>query len=157
MPLYKPPSFQFYPTDFIAATSDLTPEEVGAYWRLLCRQWDEGGIPSDMDAIARITGVAPKRVGLVWKIIGRFFEPSPEAFGELVQPRMERVRADALAFQQRQVENGKRGGRPPEDGNPSETQTKGSVIYGLTQTEAKKALLSPISYLLVTTHYVRRR
>jgi uncharacterized protein YdaU (DUF1376 family) len=43
----KPPAFQFYADDFLAGTFAMTNEEVGAYIRLLCHQWSQGGIPAD--------------------------------------------------------------------------------------------------------------
>lgn len=52
----KPPAFQFYADDFIGGTCDMTPEEVGAYVRLLCYQWGRGAIPSDADKLARVAG-----------------------------------------------------------------------------------------------------
>ncbi len=53
----KPPSFDFFPDDFIAGTYHLTPEAVGIYVRLLCFQWNNGSIPSDENELARIAGV----------------------------------------------------------------------------------------------------
>lgn len=40
-------SFQFYPDDFIAGTSHFSARECGVYIRLLCFQWDTGGVPAD--------------------------------------------------------------------------------------------------------------
>jgi len=34
----KPPAFQFYASDFLVDTIDLSNEELGAYVRLLCYQ-----------------------------------------------------------------------------------------------------------------------
>jgi hypothetical protein len=36
------PWFQFYASDFKTSTESYTNEEVGAYIRLLCSQWDKG-------------------------------------------------------------------------------------------------------------------
>lgn len=53
----KPPSFDFFPDDFIAGTYHLPAEAVGIYVRLLCYQWNNGSIPSDENELARIAGV----------------------------------------------------------------------------------------------------
>ena len=52
-----PPSFDFFPDDFIAGTYHLPAEAVGIYVRLLCYQWNNGSIPSDQNELARIAGV----------------------------------------------------------------------------------------------------
>jgi len=45
----NPPSFQFYPQDFLADVNvrDMTMKELGAYITLLCNCWIEDGIPVD--------------------------------------------------------------------------------------------------------------
>ena len=53
----KSPAFQFYADDFVAGTCDLSAEEVGAYIRLLCLQWNRGSIPvQDRFKLNRIAG-----------------------------------------------------------------------------------------------------
>jgi len=52
----KLPYFKFYPQDFIVGTSFMTPSEVGGYIRLLCTEWENGGIPRNEKLISRITG-----------------------------------------------------------------------------------------------------
>lgn len=131
MSLYKAPSFQFYPRDFIADTTDLTNEEVGAYVRLICRQWMDGSLPSDVASLGRIAGgESPKSMARMWKILSRFFKPHKTVAGALVQGRLEEVRDAAEARRNAQIENGKRGGRPPgkkPKDNPKETQEEPSV------------------------------
>jgi uncharacterized protein YdaU (DUF1376 family) len=53
----KPPSFDFFPDDFIAGTYHLPAEAVGIYVRLLCYQWNNGSVPSDENELARVAGV----------------------------------------------------------------------------------------------------
>jgi len=50
------PWFPFYASDFYASTVAWPPEVVGAYIRLLCFAWENGGIPADPKAIDRIAG-----------------------------------------------------------------------------------------------------
>src|SRR6185312_11765498 len=51
----KSPAFQFYPNDFLGSGSvaAMTLEEIGAYVLLLCYEWNEGGLPDDLDRLAR--------------------------------------------------------------------------------------------------------
>lgn len=59
------PSFQFYPRDFLADTTDMTAEEVGAYWLILCRAWmttdRPGYLPNDPELLARLGRIPAKR------------------------------------------------------------------------------------------------
>jgi len=45
----NPPSFQFYPQDFLADLNvrDMSDRELGGYIRLLCHCWIEDGLPAD--------------------------------------------------------------------------------------------------------------
>ena len=52
----KPPAFQFYADDFLGGTVDLSAEDVGAYIRLICFQWNRGELPKDSTAIDRVAG-----------------------------------------------------------------------------------------------------
>jgi len=55
--------FPLYTKEFIAGTVQMTAEELGAYIRLLCWQFDNGSVPiSDATAIKNITGVALKKL-----------------------------------------------------------------------------------------------
>src|SRR5579884_2249228 len=94
-PLYKAPAFQFYADDFVADTVGFTAEEVGAYVRMMCWQWKQGAIPSDLDRLAIVAGVAPARMRVIWKTLEGKYEPHPTLADAFVQPRLERVRAEA--------------------------------------------------------------
>lgn len=60
----KAPAFQFYPKDFLVDTASMTPEQVGAYWRLCCYAWvgipgcQQGEIPASEVALAKLAGVS---------------------------------------------------------------------------------------------------
>jgi|GEM_PF-2433194 len=94
-PLYKAPAFQFYADDFVADTVGFTAEEVGAYVRMMCWQWKQGAIPSDLDRLAIVAGVLPARMRVIWKTLEGKYEPHPTLSDAFVQPRLERVRAEA--------------------------------------------------------------
>ena len=105
---HAPAAFLFYPTDFVADTTDFSAEEVGIYLRLLCRQWTAGSLPSDMVSLAKIGGVSKARMISAWKMLGRCFIPHAQN-GQIMQGRLERVRAEALEYHRKKVESGKAG------------------------------------------------
>lgn len=121
----------------------MTAEEVGAYIRLLCWQWEQGGVPSDPAKITRIAGVPHKRLD---QVLEKF---DADSSGILKNFRMEEVRTERENFLQVQRANGTKGGRPKrERPNPRVSQTKpmgyDRVTIGLTQTEPKKTLPVPL-------------
>lgn len=52
------PWFPFYPADFLGGTFAMDAAEVGAYVRLLCLQWQGGGLPNDPAKLAALSGHA---------------------------------------------------------------------------------------------------
>jgi len=64
--------FPVYPADFAIDTAHLTPEQVGAYVRILCRAWRQSGhVKNDDRELARIVGVTPQK----WRHIKASIEP----------------------------------------------------------------------------------
>src|SRR5262245_45862583 len=137
MPL-APPAFQFYAGDFLVSTSAMSNAVVGAYVRLLCYQWTNGGVPRDPKLISRIVH---ENVG--W--VTRYCAPLWSKFvlgddGYLRNPRLEDVRRKQLEFQQLQSAKGKKGGRPKL--GASTRRTKAAAFSRL-----KPEKSSPISVL----------
>lgn len=91
-----PPAFQFYPDDFIGGTVDLSPEDCGAYIRLLCYQWGRGQIPGDRVAIARVCGCQPSQDVLA-------------KFPDRKNARLERERQKQIEYKASQSNSGKVG------------------------------------------------
>ena len=58
----KDPAFLFYPSDFLAGTAHFTDEEVGAYIKLLCHQFNMGRLPQE-----KIKRLCPKKK--VWDML----------------------------------------------------------------------------------------
>lgn len=96
--LMKPPAFQFYPADFIMGTMAMTPEQVGAYIRLLCYQWENGPIPNDDELLARITGCGGNAIACA----KAKFELCD---GKLANARLEHTRANQASYRKKQAEN----------------------------------------------------
>lgn len=106
----RAPAFQLYADDFLGGTADMSAEEVGAYIRLLCHQWNKGGLPNDPDRLAKMAGLmaVPMASPSLGYVIAKF---PPCADGQLRNERLERVRAESEAYSKKQSENGKKGAK----------------------------------------------
>jgi uncharacterized protein YdaU (DUF1376 family) len=91
----KPPSFDFFPDDFIAGTYHLPAEAVGIYVRLLCYQWNNGSIPSDENELARVAGVDADAMRTHMRTVMLKF--MPDGCGGLKNARLERERDHKLS------------------------------------------------------------
>ena len=91
----KPPSFDFFPDDFIAGTYHLPAEAVGVYVRLLCYQWNNGSIPSDENELARVAGVDADAMRTHMRTVMLKF--MPDGYGGLKNARLEREREHKLS------------------------------------------------------------
>jgi uncharacterized protein YdaU (DUF1376 family) len=91
----KPPSFDFFPDDFIAGTYHLPAEAVGIYVRLLCYQWNNGSIPSDENDLARVAGVDADAMRTHMRTVMLKF--MPDGCGGLKNSRLEREREHKLS------------------------------------------------------------
>ena len=91
----KPPSFDFFPDDFIAGTYHLPAEAVGIYVRLLCYQWNNGSIPSDENELARVAGVDADAMRTHMRTVMLKF--MPDECGGLKNARLERERDHKLS------------------------------------------------------------
>ena len=116
----KAPAYQWYPKDYDTdeAVKFMTYEQEGIYRRLLDHQALHGSIPSDPAEIAMLVPkCSPKRFLAHWPRLSGKFEPVE---GRLVNPKLERVRADTAAFKERKSKNGKAGAekRWQRDGKP---------------------------------------
>ncbi len=110
LPERQAPAFSFYAKDFIAGTLTLSLAERGAYITLLAYQWDNGKVPNDPIARARILGCPPRQSDALWLgIAGKFFQCDDGAWrnARLEGERLKQAeRRAALAL------NGAKGGRP---------------------------------------------
>lgn len=102
----KAPAFPLYADDFLAGTAEMTAEEVGGYFRLLCHQWSKGSIPADEERAGRIAGLmgSPSLRYVLAK-----FTPCDD--GCLRNARLERVRVEQEQFRAKQAESGRLGAK----------------------------------------------
>ena len=104
-----PPAFQFYPDDFLGGTAKFTDAEVGLYMRLICAQWNEGGLVNDDQDLQSygkpsVAGPTP-----IERIKAKF---NQDADGKLRQIRLEVEREKQRLYRESRSNNGKHGGRP---------------------------------------------
>jgi hypothetical protein len=98
-PKRRAPAFPLYADDFIGGTVDLSQEEVGAYIRLLCYQWNRGSIPVDPAVQVRLAG------GCVSVAVLAKFSAGEN--GQLRNLRLESVRSQKDKFIELQREKGR--------------------------------------------------
>lgn len=101
------PWMPLYCDDMIGSTADMSCEELGAYFRLLCHIWVRGPIPLDETVICRIASTKKS----VWRRISNRFSPTTRDDGTpgLSQTRLERERLRRHAFASERAESGRKG------------------------------------------------
>lgn len=101
------PAFSFYAKDFLTGTATFSLEEVGAYVKLLCYQWDAGSVPATPRERARILGCTAAQERAIWlRIVSKF-----AAVGDAYQnSRLEEERVKQAERRQKLAANGSKGG-----------------------------------------------
>ena len=92
------PIFPLYYNDIDRSTRDWTDAEFGCFVRLLMHQWGQGEIPKEPERLQRITTSLVES----WLIVGKKFVETDTG---LVNLRLEDIRAERLAFSQKQSQN----------------------------------------------------
>lgn len=101
----------------LAAASDLTAEEYGAYLLLRIHQWQYGALPKDEDRLSRIAHVTPDRWPAVASVIRSRFGPNWH------HQATHQARQKSAATQQRLSEAGQKGGRSKRTAKPVSVPT----------------------------------
>lgn len=116
------PSFSLYVNDFEGGTRHMTDEELGCYIRLLFAQFNREKLPNNHDFLRRFCTSFDKS----WAIVSEKFEKIDENF--IQNRRLETEIQKRDNFIDKQQDNGRKGGRPPNKSkptkNPNKTQTK---------------------------------
>lgn len=99
----KPPSFQFYPKDFLEGTAHMSNAEVGAYMRLLCHQWLKDGLDNDMAILKRFCAGDEQGIEVA------LMKFKKDKKGTLKNTRLENERKKQKNFKKSQSERGKKG------------------------------------------------
>lgn len=141
----KAPAFQFYADDFLAGTMDMTALEVGVFMRLLCHQWNRGGLPKDMDRLQKMAG---SKVSTM--VLEKFSEG---ADGMLRNSRLEKERDKQNEYREKQRAKGLMSGLARRTTveprlNHGSGSVEPKVNQNLNPVEARLNSPSPISCLL---------
>ena len=105
-------------SEYDQKSARLSLAEDGAYFRLCRDYWVNGPIPDDDDRLAGIVRLGRKD----WMKIRPALEPLFDIRdGRWFHPHLDGELARAREFRERQVENGRKGGRPRK---PTQTQDK---------------------------------
>jgi uncharacterized protein YdaU (DUF1376 family) len=104
----KAPAFQFYPRDYLCDLNvrAMSYEQRGVYWELVSLCWLECGIPSDLNAIAKILGMKHSRLVKLWPGIAPCFVADGE---RLQHPRLNAERLEQEQFAASKSSAGKAG------------------------------------------------
>ena len=114
----QPPAFQLYAADFYMDTISWSPEEIGAYLRLLLTEWINGPLENDPKALAAICGLnTDKNWKRSWtrispKILKKFSivtqnclknysALNPNDLGKLVNLRLEKEREKQIIWREK--------------------------------------------------------
>jgi uncharacterized protein YdaU (DUF1376 family) len=75
MAIQKPEWFKMDPAKFLydAQVDVMSTLELGACFRLLCRQWNDGFIPDDLHLLARLCRLDEHAMGQAWVTLSAFF------------------------------------------------------------------------------------
>ena len=149
--LHRSPAFQFYADDFLAGTLDLSQEEVGAYIRLLCHQWNRGSIPVETEKQQRLAGGS-----VSVDVLAKF--RLVDGLG-LVNERLETERAKQAAYRQKQSEKGLASAeaRKKQPRFNHGSTTVGTAVQPSGQPEGQPEGNSPVSSLQSSTNNTKER
>lgn len=121
-----PPSFPFYPADWLLGTLTFSLAEDGAYLRLLMHQWHTGSVPGDdLAAIARIVRVSEREARALWATLAPKFVRDEDGLWRNV--RLEKQRAEKARYHEAKRVNGRKGGRPKANRDETDRFPVGSV------------------------------
>ena len=101
-----PPSFDFFPDDFIGGTYHLSPTVVGIYLRLLCWQWSHGEIPKDESNCSRVCGCSLDEWRDAWRDLESKFPKSLD--GTRRNDRLNNEREHKTRIRETNAKNGSR-------------------------------------------------
>jgi hypothetical protein len=84
MAIQKPEWFPMDPAKFLtdSLVDSMTTTELGAAFRLLCRQWIDGALPDDLNLLARLARLDGAAMAEAWVVLQKFFpeiEPGKRA------------------------------------------------------------------------------
>lgn len=122
------PRMSLHIGDYKRDTGHLRAAEHGAYILLIMHYWSTGGLPLDDRGLSAIACMTDREWKAARPTLAAFFGP------EWKHKRIEVELKTAAEKYERNVSNGKKGGRPKKEPNPK-PRANPEVISGLTQNE----------------------
>lgn len=120
--------------DFLMSTIGWSAAQRGHYLTLLMVQWDAGSLPSELEALERISG----GVSEAWNLLEDKFPVGKDGLRRNM--RLEEHRTTAVEIRKKRRENGQKGGKPK--GNQMANQM-GTQMVSQSQASAKPGLEHP--------------
>jgi uncharacterized protein YdaU (DUF1376 family) len=121
----------------------MTTEELGACFRLLCRQWIDGTLPDDLSILARFCRLDAKAMGQAWLTLCHFFPEIGE--GRRANRFMFLQREEVLAEMARKSGEGVKAARKrwdevakKKDATPNATPNGSGMPEAMQETESEK-------------------
>lgn len=98
----KSPAFQFYANEFLMDehVALMSLQERGAYITLICKCWNEGTLPADLERLSKLCGAPLATFRKLWPAIEPCFRANGD--GRLMHPRLEKERKKQRDFRRRQ-------------------------------------------------------
>ena len=117
--------FPFEAVNFMSSTNEFTLEETGAYIRLMCHQWDTGGI--SLDPARHPVGNRPDYAENIWPTLQCKFV---ERDGRLVNLKLEAIRVASHEKHETLSEAGKAGAAAREANRVAAREASGQAKSG---------------------------
>lgn len=119
----KAPAFQFYASDFLTGTNEMTVDEVGIYIRLLATSWDKGPLPMEPSRLARVAGADIDRFIPAWQVVRKKWKKTKAGY---VNERLEMQRGEREAFAAKQAEKANKRWNSNATAQPRQSQARQS-------------------------------
>ena len=125
----------FFVKDYMAATTDLSIEEHGAYTMLLFSMWQAGGsLPVDHERLSRLCRMSRKRWDMTWALLARFFAVSADGL-TFTQRRLASEMEKAQARRAKAAESGRRSGEARRERTLNDRSTDVQPPFELTMND----------------------
>lgn len=103
-----PPSFQFYPADFLVGTAGLSHSSKATYLLLLCYEWTHVDLYFEPSKLAVMVGIERAQFDEDWSELSEKFTIDKDGF--LRNERLETIRGQVVALSEARQKAGRKGG-----------------------------------------------
>lgn len=135
----NPPSFDFYPDDFVGGTYYMDGEALAMYIRSICFQWGNDVLPDDAVRLAKIMNVSDVTFAKYWPQVAEKFVS--DGNGGLYNARLKSEKDKRLGIASKRSEAGRKGGQASAkqlletvQAIAKQTSSKGKTVVGSRKT-----------------------